>query len=53
MIHGIVAYFWFVLRVTRYALFFMCYALRDAVARDACCVVVRFHALLRPLNCDP
>ena len=31
----------------------MCYVLRGAVVRDASCVVVRFHALLRPLNCGP
>ena len=29
------------------------YVLRGAVVRDAWCVVVRFHALLRPLNCGP
>ena len=29
----------------------MRYVLRGAVVGDACCVVVRFHALLRPLNC--
>ena len=38
--------FLLVLCVTRYAL---CVA----VVRDAWCVVVRFHALLCPLNCGP
>ena len=31
----------------------MCYVLRGAVVPDAWYVVVRFHALLRPLNCGP
>ena len=31
----------------------MCYVLRGAVVRDAWCMMVRFHALLRPLNCGP
>ena len=31
----------------------MCNVLRGVVVRDAWCVVVRFHALLRPLNCGP
>ena len=31
----------------------MRYVLRGAVVGDAWCVVIRFHALLRPLNCGP
>ena len=53
MIHGIVVCVWIVSRATRYVLPGMCYVLRGAVVRDAWCVVVRFHALLRPLNCGP
>ena len=37
--------------VTRCVLCAMCYVLRGAVVREAWCVLVRFHALLRPLNC--
>ena len=37
----------------QYVLPGMYYVLRGAVVRDAWCVVVRFHALLRPLNCGP
>ena len=43
----------FLAYVTRYQVCVMCYVLRGAVVRDAWCVVVRFHALLRPLNCAP
>ena len=37
----------------QYVLCVMRYVLRGSVVRDAWCVVVRFHALLRPLNCGP
>ena len=43
----------YVLPGTRYVLCVMCYVLRGAVVRDAWCVVILFHALLRPLNCGP
>ena len=39
--------------MTRYELCVMCNVLRGVVVRDAWCVVVRFHALLRPLNSGP
>ena len=39
--------------VMYYQVCVMCYVLRGAVVIHAWCVVVRFHALLRPLNCGP
>ena len=55
MIHGIVFVFGlcYVLPGMCCVLPGMCYVLRGAVVREAWCVMVRFHALLHPLNCGP